>query len=69
MCKATLYIPRSGYIPASRTKHLPDDLALIMGRIAAMTLSERDGKVIGEFSDGRKKAVWCDITGRIIVGW
>lgn len=42
---ATLDIPSSGDMGHSRTEGLSDELAMIMGRIAARTLSEQDGFV------------------------
>lgn len=62
--QATLEIPRSGTIGPSTTDGLSDVLAITMGRIAAMTLSEHEGYVLVTLESGETKAIGHDtLTG------
>ncbi len=66
--EATLDIPGCGVIEPSYTTGLSDELAMTIGRIAAMTLSELDGLVMVKLSDGAIKMIECDTaTGEIVI--
>lgn len=66
---ATLEIPQVGNIRASRTEGLSDKLALVMGRVAAWTLSEQDGFVIVTLEDGRGWTIGNDTAkGELVFG-
>lgn len=62
--QATLQIPRSGNIGPSTTTGLSDELAAIIGRTAAMTLSEEDGYVIATMGDGTIMIIGTDVSRR-----
>lgn len=67
--QASLSIPQVGHIGPSRTEGLSDELALILGRTAAMTLSEQDGFVVVTLSDGQVKAIGFDTArGEVTIG-
>jgi len=67
--QATLQIPKVGNIGPSTTRGLSDKLAMMIGRVAAQTLSEEDGWVIATMSDGMVKVIGCDTTtGETIIG-
>jgi len=67
--KATLYIPASGPIKASRHDCLSDDEAMVFGRAFARTLSDDDGYVIVTLSDGTEKVIGHDtLSGEVTVG-
>lgn len=66
---ATLEIPQVGDIRPSRTGGLSDRLAMVMGRVAALTLSEQDGFVIVTLADGTARTIGRDtVTGELIIG-
>ncbi len=61
--KATLDIPASGNIGPSRTDGLSDELAMVLGRSAARTLSEQDGYVTVSLESGETKVIgYCTDT-------
>lgn len=62
--QATLEIPASGTIGRSFHDGLSDELALIMGRMAARTL--QDGFVVITLSDGKQKVIGHDVIGNIL---
>ncbi len=65
---ATLDIPGCGVIEPSYTTGLSDELAMTIGRIAAMTLSELDGLVMVKLSDGEVKVIGYDtVTDKIVI--
>ena len=67
--KASLDIPSSGDIGHSRHVGLSDELAMIYGRIAALTLSEQDGYVIVTLSDEHEKVIGYDtVSDNIRIG-
>ena len=66
---ATLDIPASRNIGASRTEGLSDELAMTIGRTAARTLSGQDGFVAVTLSDGTEKTIGCDtFNGKLVIG-
>jgi hypothetical protein len=65
--QATLEIPRAGDTGPSRTIGLSDDLAMIMGRIAAWTLSEQDGCVAVTLESGEVKLIGHDTSTNALV--
>lgn len=66
---ATLEIPRSGVIGPSRYPGLSDEMALVLGRFAARTLSEQDGYVVITYSSGQVKLIGPDTAnGDIVMG-
>jgi len=66
--KATLEIPGSGNIGPSTTGGLSDELAMILGRTAAMTLADEDGDVLVTLSDGTVKVIGHEAwSGNIVV--
>lgn len=68
LCKATLDIPGCGVIEPSYTTDLSDEMAIAMGRTAAMTLSKLDGLVMVKLSDGAIKMIEYDtVTGEIVI--
>jgi len=67
--KAKIEIPRSGNIGPSQLDGISDVMALGMGRIAAMTLSEQDGYVVVTLSNTQVKVIGHDTTtGEIVIG-
>jgi len=67
--KAALYIPACGPISASKWEGLSDDMAMVFGRRAAHTLSERDGYVRVTLSDGTEKVIGLDtLSGCLRIG-
>lgn len=64
--KATLDIPASGTIGPSHTGGLSDELAMVLGHVAARTLSEQDDSVIVTFENGSKFFLDIDAMDRII---
>ena len=68
MCEiATIEIPSSGDIGPSRHEGLSADLALVLGRLAAQTLSDEDGRVMITYSDGRVKLIGRDTADDVLV--
>lgn len=66
---ATLEIPQVGNIRPSRTEGLSDNLAMVMGRTAAWTLSEQNGFVIVTLADGTARVIGHDtVNGELIFG-
>lgn len=51
---ATLEIPASGVIGPTRVDGLSDELAMTIGRVAAMTLSEQDGHITVSLESGEQ---------------
>jgi hypothetical protein len=67
--QATLEIPASGNIGPSHTDGLSDELAMIMGHIAATTLSDDDGYVVVTLSDGNEKTIgYNTLEQRVVIG-
>lgn len=67
--QATLEIPRSGNIGPSHTDGLSDELAVIMGHIAATTLLDDDEHVVVTLSDGTKKVLaYNTLEHRVVIG-
>ena len=67
--KATLDIPAVGNIGRSRTDGLSDQLAMILGRTAAWTLSEQDGYVTVTLESGAVKVIGHDtVKGKLTFG-
>lgn len=64
---ATLEIPRSGNIGPSRYPGLSDQLALVLGRSAARTLSDEDGYVKITYSDGSVKLIGHDTANDVLI--
>ncbi len=64
---ATLEIPGSGDIEPSRYLGLSDELALVLGRFAARTLSEEDGYVRITYSSGQVKLIGHDTANNRLV--
>lgn len=64
---ATLEIPSSGVIGPSRYEGLSDELALVLGRFAARTLSDEDGYVKITYSDGNVKLIGHDTANDVLV--
>lgn len=58
--KATLDIPASDTIGPSHTECLSDELAMVLGRIAARTLSEQDDFVTVSLESGEVKVIGYD---------
>jgi hypothetical protein len=66
---ATLEIPQAGDIRPSRTEGLSDRMAMVMGRIAALTLSEQDSFVIVTLADGTARTIGHDtVKGELTFG-
>ena len=65
--KATLDIPAVGNIGRSRTDGLSDELALILGRTAAWTLSEQDGYVTVTLESGLRRIIGPHESGLLCV--
>lgn len=67
--KATLTIPADGDIGPSRWTDLSDDLAMTIGRIAAMTLSDEHQFVFVTLGSGEEKVIGLDtLTGELAIG-
>lgn len=64
--QATLEIPQSGNIGPSRTDGLSDQLAMIMGRTAAMTLSDKDGYVTVSLQSGEVRFIGRETPNRYL---
>lgn len=64
--QATLEIPASGSIGHSFHGGLSDELAMIMGRTVANTLSEQDGSVVVTLSNGERKVIGHDVISDIL---
>ncbi len=64
---ATLSIPASGFIGPVTVHGLSDQLALIMGRTAAWTLSNDNDCVCVALSDGSMKLIGLDLTTYTLV--
>ncbi len=69
--KATLEIPQSGTIGPSYTDGLSDELAMVLGRVAAWTLSDEHEFVTVSLESGEVKVIGYDtihhsvVTGRL----
>ncbi len=67
--QATLEIPQSGDIGPSRTDGLSDQLAMAMGRTAALTLSEQDGYITVTLESGSVRVIGHDtLHGKLTIG-
>ena len=63
--KATLDIPTSGDIGPSQYGGLSDELAMITGRVAAMTLPDQDVPITVTLNDGSQVFIGLDEHGRV----